>query len=57
MSFVKFECTDCGAVFRRHKSCPVTGIAHGRGWVYSCDYCRGNLRFVKEIKGKGKKEV
>jgi predicted RNA-binding Zn-ribbon protein involved in translation (DUF1610 family) len=44
---VHFTCFHCGYDERKPERCPVTGILHGKGWVYRCPECGSDLEIRK----------
>lgn len=44
---VHFTCWNCGYDERKPERCPVTGILHGKGWVYRCPNCGSDLEIRK----------
>jgi RNA polymerase subunit RPABC4/transcription elongation factor Spt4 len=46
---IRLRCKNCGKIVERRKTCPYTGIEHGRGWVYICE-CRGEMEIIDSDK-------
>jgi hypothetical protein len=44
---VKFSCTGCGNVEERPLNCRYTGMRHGTGFKYVCNYCRSDMELVE----------
>ena len=46
---ITLRCKSCGETVVRNKHCAYTGIEHGRGWVYVCGVCRGDMEVLGDL--------